>query len=302
MFQQLGWDVTTCGDGGVMFLDVALFLIPHPPPLHQLATCSEAALLCTRQGRSPARTGGARHRGAHSDSQRGTTTTSMNAQRKTRPLLLPALGAAVAQQLVVAHQQLHRGELVQAGLDGALLGAGGVAVGQRLERPLVVVVLMVQVVSRRRLPRLLGGAVPTSEAQVDFGHSGGELLHGAALPRRGGGGAGRRGRGVAGGHVCVAVAGGKGPRGALALRGLAVGVVAAVLSGRVSFAAVRQAAGGGHLADGDASGRSGGDAPLLLRPLRAAAGSLLLHGARGPPAGRLLEGRTNRRVETLSET
>jgi len=185
---------------------------------------------------------------------------------------------------------------VQAGLDGALLGPGDVAVGQRLERPLVVV-LTVEVVSRLRFPRLLRGAVPRSEAQVDFGHSGDELLHGAALPRRGGGGDGRRGRGEGGGQVSVAAAGGKGPRGTLALRGLAVGVVAAVLSGRVSFAAVRQAAGGGHLADGDASSRSGGDAPPLT-----AAGSLLLHGARGPPVRRLLGERTNGRIETLPDT
>lgn len=58
-------------------------------------------------------------------------------------VFLPALSAVLTQQLVVAHQQLHRGKLVQTGLDGALLGAGYVAVGQCLEGPLVV--LMVQV-------------------------------------------------------------------------------------------------------------------------------------------------------------
>lgn len=184
-------------------------------------------------------------------------------------LFLFALSAALTQQLVVAHQQFHRGELVQARLDGALLGAGCVTVGQRLEGPLVV--LMVEVVPALRLSRLLWRAVrrrralPRSEPDVDFGHCGNELLHGTALPRgggqrgRGGGGDGRGGRsegggGGRGGHVPVAVAGGEGARGPLALRGLAVGVVTAVLSSRVSFAAVREAAGSGHLADGDAAG------------------------------------------------
>lgn len=60
-------------------------------------------------------------------------------------LLLSALGAALTEQLVVAHQQLYGGELVEAGLDGALPGAGRVAVGEGLERPLVV--LMVAVLS-----------------------------------------------------------------------------------------------------------------------------------------------------------
>lgn len=55
--------------------------------------------------------------------------------------LVSALGAVLAQQLVVAHQQLHRGELMEAGLDGALLGAGRVVVGQGLERPLVVLLV-----------------------------------------------------------------------------------------------------------------------------------------------------------------
>ncbi len=60
-------------------------------------------------------------------------------------LFLSAFSAALTQQLVVAHQQFHRGELVEAGLDGALLGAGCVTVRQRLEGPLVV--LMVEVIS-----------------------------------------------------------------------------------------------------------------------------------------------------------
>lgn len=58
-------------------------------------------------------------------------------------VFLSALSAVLTQQLVVAHQQLHRGKLVQTGLDRALLGAGYVAVGQCLEGSLVV--WMVQV-------------------------------------------------------------------------------------------------------------------------------------------------------------
>lgn len=68
-------------------------------------------------------------------------------------LLVSAFGAALTQQLVVSHQQLHRGELVEAGLDGALLGAGRVTVGQRLEGP--VRVLMLEVVLCRGLSWLL---------------------------------------------------------------------------------------------------------------------------------------------------
>lgn len=85
-------------------------------------------------------------------------------------LFVSALGAVLTQQLVVAHQQLHGGELVEAGLDGALLGAGCVTLGKRLERPLVV--LMVEV--RGLIWRAVcgGGAVPGGEAEVDFGHGG----------------------------------------------------------------------------------------------------------------------------------
>lgn len=87
-------------------------------------------------------------------------------------LLVLAVSAALTQQLVVAHQQLDGGELVQAGLDGALLGAGGVAVGQSLERCLVV--LMVEVFSglsptlllRRTVSRC--GDVAGCEAEGDF--------------------------------------------------------------------------------------------------------------------------------------
>lgn len=75
-------------------------------------------------------------------------------------LLLLAVSAALTQQLVVAHQQLDGGELMQAGLDGALLGAGGVAVGQGLERSLVV--LMVEVISGLSAPLLLRRTVSGS--------------------------------------------------------------------------------------------------------------------------------------------
>lgn len=87
-------------------------------------------------------------------------------------LLLPAVGAALTQQLVVAHQQLDGGELVQTGLDGALLGAGGVTVGQNLERSLMV--LMVEILSGLSTPLLIrrtvggSGDVAGREAQVDF--------------------------------------------------------------------------------------------------------------------------------------
>lgn len=73
MLRRHDSDVRVCGNKTTcktMFLDVALFLIPHPPPLHQLATCSEAVLLCTRQGRSPAKTGWIWHPGICSDSPR----------------------------------------------------------------------------------------------------------------------------------------------------------------------------------------------------------------------------------------
>lgn len=48
---------------------------PHPPPLHQPATCSEAALLCTRQGRSLVKTGQVWHRGMWRDSRERCRTT-----------------------------------------------------------------------------------------------------------------------------------------------------------------------------------------------------------------------------------
>lgn len=70
--QQHDLDVTVCGNRATwnaMLLDVALFLILHPPPLHQLATCSEAALLCTRQSSLPPLLGWIWHHGIHSDSQ-----------------------------------------------------------------------------------------------------------------------------------------------------------------------------------------------------------------------------------------
>lgn len=87
-------------------------------------------------------------------------------------LLHPTFSAALTEQPVVAHQQLHRGELVEAGLDGALLGTGCVTVGQSLEGPLVV--LMVEIVSALCFSVLLWRtvcgwrAVPRAEAQVDF--------------------------------------------------------------------------------------------------------------------------------------
>lgn len=164
-------------------------------------------------------------------------------------LLLPTFGAALTEQPVVAHQQLHRGELVEAGLDGALLGAGCVAVGQSLKGPLVV--LMVEIISALcfsvLLQRTVSGcrAVPRSEAQADFRNRANYLFYGAALPgrrrrRRRRGGDGRRGWSEGGGgwrgrHVSVA----GGAWGPLALGSLAVSVVAAVLSARVSLAAVR---------------------------------------------------------------
>lgn len=102
-------------------------------------------------------------------------------------LLLPALGAVLTEQLVVAHQQLHRRELVQAGLDGALFGGRSVTVGQGLEGPLVVVV--VELVSALDVHQLFRGTVARRrrvprrrrEAQVDFRNRGDQLLHGAAL-------------------------------------------------------------------------------------------------------------------------
>lgn len=49
--------------------------LPHPPPLHQPATCSEAALLCTRQGRSLVKRGWVWHRGIQRDSRERRRTT-----------------------------------------------------------------------------------------------------------------------------------------------------------------------------------------------------------------------------------
>ncbi len=53
-------------------------------------------------------------------------------------LSLPSLSAVLTEQFVVAHQQLNRGELMQAGLYGALFRAGGVAMTEGLEGPLMV--------------------------------------------------------------------------------------------------------------------------------------------------------------------
>lgn len=53
-------------------------------------------------------------------------------------LSLPSLSAVLTEQFVVAHQQLNRGELMQAGLYGALFRAGGVTVTEGLEGPLMV--------------------------------------------------------------------------------------------------------------------------------------------------------------------
>lgn len=102
--------------------------------------------------------------------------------------LVSALSAVLAQQLVVAHQQLHRGELVEAGLDRALLRAGRVAVRQGLERPLVV--LLVKVVPwhlalfggvvRRQRWRGAGG-VTSRQAHVDPGNRRRQLFYSTTL-------------------------------------------------------------------------------------------------------------------------
>lgn len=53
-------------------------------------------------------------------------------------LSLPPFSAVFTKQFVVAHEQLNRGELMQTGLYRALFRAGGVAVTEGLEGPLVV--------------------------------------------------------------------------------------------------------------------------------------------------------------------
>lgn len=52
-----------------MFVDVALFLIPHPPPHHQLSTCCGAVLLCACQGVSAGKMAQMWHHGTQTDSQ-----------------------------------------------------------------------------------------------------------------------------------------------------------------------------------------------------------------------------------------
>lgn len=86
MFQQHDSGVTACGKKRARkatFLNVALFLIPHPPPLHQLATCSEAVLLCTCQGGSLAKTGWMWHHWTHTDSQERSSATSHRKNKMT---------------------------------------------------------------------------------------------------------------------------------------------------------------------------------------------------------------------------
>ena len=190
---------------------------------------------------------------------------------------------------------------MQAGLHRALLGAGCVAVGEGLESPLgervlLLLLLMVKVVpglGRRFLRGVLRrkagrrGAVPGERgAQVHLGDGADQLLHCSSRPgqRDGAGGRGlerrgarRGGRGRRGARAAVL---GGGPRGPLALRGFAVGVVAAVLSARVFVAGVRVAADRRHPAQGTTGpdhcpgGRQG---RLLLVFLVGPLGSFLLH-------------------------
>ena len=72
---------------------------------------------------------------------------------------------------------------MEAGLDGALFGAGGVAVGQSLEGPLAVLVM--EVISGVSVSLLLWGTVSgrrgVSGGEVDFRNCSNELLHSATL-------------------------------------------------------------------------------------------------------------------------
>lgn len=58
-------------------------------------------------------------------------------------LPLPPVSAVFTEQLVVAHEQLNGGELMEAGLDGALFRAGCVAVTEDLKGPLMVLTVSV---------------------------------------------------------------------------------------------------------------------------------------------------------------
>lgn len=71
---------------------------------------------------------------------------------------------------------------MQAGLDGALFGAGGVTVGQSLESPLVVLEV-VSVLGLLFMTTVSGSrAVSRIEAQADLRNSGSYLLYSATLP------------------------------------------------------------------------------------------------------------------------
>lgn len=177
-------------------------------------------------------------------------------------VFLSALGTVLTQQLVVAHQQLHRGELVEAGLDGALLGAGYVAVGQCLEGPLVVLVQVLYALSSLLLCRIVRRTISGGEAEVDLWHRWHQLLRTAAslYTRRRGRSRRRRRRRSQGGSGrrcgCVPEAERRGSRAALALWSLAVSVVATVLSSWISLAAIWEVACCRHPASWRPSGRS----------------------------------------------
>lgn len=212
-------------------------------------------------------------------------------------LLLSAFSAALTEQLVVAHQQFHWGKLVEAGLDGALLGAGDVTVGQCLERPLVVLIL--EIISRLSVTLLLWRtwrgrwAVSRTESQADLRYWRNQVLYSDTLPCTGwwwgrGGGDGRKGGSMRGWRMTVDMAEGGRAWGPLALWSLTVGIVTAVLRTWVSFTAIWKAAGTGHLAHRDSVGRASRHR-FLFRPLHSAARPLPLERAGRPPSLLFLE-------------
>lgn len=165
-------------------------------------------------------------------------------------VFLSALSTVLTQQLVVAHQQLHRGKLVETGLDRALPGAGYVAVGERLKGPLVV---MMQVLSALCFSlffwRTVWRTMSRREAEIDLWHCRYQLLYTATSPhaRRCRGGSGRwcrrQSQGGSGRWCqCVPVAERRGTGAPLALWSLTVSIIATVLGAGVSLTAIWEVA------------------------------------------------------------